>query len=99
MGESNKAMLPVLLESYIVWSGAQHLRQLAACCATKEIHLPEAIARRDVSLREIEVLIIFRFDVRNATFVSANRDFVAQPTNLNRFHVRFLVAGLMSGDL
>jgi len=65
----------------------------------EKIHLPEAIARSDVSLCEIEVLIIFRFDVRNAAFVSANSDFVAQTNNLYRFHGRCLVAGLLSVDL
>src|SRR5215212_7318007 len=63
----------VLVQSGVVWTRAKHLGQLTARGPTEEIHLPEAVGSGGVALSEVEVLIVLRFNVRNAAFVAMDR--------------------------
>src|SRR5438309_11901717 len=53
---------------------AKYLRQLPACGPSLYIHLPETIACRNITLREIEIVVVGRFNVWNASFITSNGD-------------------------
>src|SRR5690349_18465524 len=59
-------------------AGAENLRQLAAHVASQQVHLEQAIARRDIALREIEILIVLRFYIRNSALVPSHDNLVVQ---------------------
>jgi hypothetical protein len=74
----------VLIEGDVVWSSAENFRELAACGATEEIHLPQAILCGRVALTEVEIFVILRFDVRYAALVAPNGDARLDALDLNR---------------
>src|SRR5712691_4516133 len=57
---------------------AKYLRQLPTCGPPLHVHLPETIARGNIALREIEVVVVGCFDVWNAAFIAPNGDAAAQ---------------------
>src|SRR5829696_10336992 len=63
----------VLVQSKVVRPRAQDLGQLSARGPAEEIHLPEAVGGRRVALSEVDVLIVLRFNVRNAAFIAMDR--------------------------
>jgi hypothetical protein len=73
----------VLIDGDVVWSNAENLGQFTTRGATEEIHLPQSILRGGVTLSEVEILVILRFDVRDAALVAANRDAVLDTLDLN----------------
>ena len=54
--------------------GAHDLGQFAVGVAAKGVHLPQAILRGDVALRDEHVLLRGSVDVGNAMLIAANRD-------------------------
>src|SRR5580765_4118916 len=89
-------MLLVLLESNVVRSCAHYLRELATFSTPQQIHLPETIAGRHITLREIKVVIIFRLNVGNATFIAPYGYALAQTCHHQRSGRR-LIASLLFG--
>src|SRR5215217_3391978 len=63
----------VLVQSGVVWTRAEHLGQFTARGPAEKIHLPEAVGGGGVALSEVEILIVLRFNVRNAAFVAMDR--------------------------
>src|SRR5712691_10684764 len=57
---------------------AKYLRQLTACGPPLHVHLAETIARGDIALREIQVVVVGCFDVWNAAFIAPNGDAAVQ---------------------
>src|SRR2546425_9679163 len=70
---------------------AKYLRQLPACGPPLHVHLPETIARGNIALREIEIVVVGCFNVRNATFVTSNSNASMQTRD------RYSVGRLLSG--
>jgi hypothetical protein len=73
----------VLIYYDVVWSGAEDFGQLAAHSPAEEIHLPETIGGGGVTLGEVEIVIVLRFDVGNASLIAVNRDIVLDTFNLD----------------
>src|SRR6267154_3917508 len=74
LGKPERSMALVFAERGL----AENLSQLAAHIAAQQIHLPETIGRGDISLRKIQVVVVRRFDIRDAAFVAADRDAIVQ---------------------
>ena len=71
-------MLLVLLERHVVRASTQDLCQLTSRRPAQEIHLPQTIAGRHITLREIQVIVVGRFDVGDAAFVAPDGDAAVQ---------------------
>src|SRR5207244_11474408 len=56
--------------------------KLATHRPPQKVHLPQAIARRHVALREIEVGVVCCFDVRTAALVPSHRDTIPKPLKM-----------------
>src|SRR5262245_17919165 len=54
------------------------LGQFAARGPALNVHLPEAIAGGDVTLREVEIVVVGCFDVGNAALVAPDRDVILE---------------------
>src|SRR6185437_14704662 len=59
----------------------KNLRHLTANGATREVHLPQAVLRRHVTLGEEQVLQICRGDVRNAVRIAHDRNWRLQSSH------------------
>jgi hypothetical protein len=73
----------VLIEGEVAGSGGENFRQFAAHGATKQIHLPQTIGCGRVTLSEVEILVVFGFDVRNAAFIAVDGDLVLDAFDLD----------------
>ena len=62
--------------------------KLATHRPPQKVHLPQAIARRHVALRKIEVGVVCCFDVRNAAIVPSHSDAIPKSLKLKRLRTR-----------
>ena len=57
--------------------------KLATHRSPQQIHLPQAIARGDIALRKIEVVVVGGFEVGNAAFIAPHDSAIAQTWQSN----------------
>ena len=69
-GESVTAPKLVVLERKC----AEYFSSFTPGTAAKDVHLPQTVAGRNISLYEIEVRVILSLNVRDGPSVAANRD-------------------------
>ena len=87
----------VLLQDEVVWSSAKDFGEFAARGSSKQIHLPQSIGGGGVALAKVEIFVVLRFNVRDATIVAANRDAVFNALHLNGVLLRSRIAGIRNG--
>lgn len=74
----------VLFEGEIAWTSGENFCELAARSATKQIHLPQTILRRCIALTEVQILVVFGFNVRNAAFIATDRYLIFKTLDCDR---------------